>query len=435
MVYKGFFYAIEFLFCRITKFLVSHCYFCHSKNQAFVENLSVIEKISKSLNSTKKLVKNAYDWIGFLPKVRPSKTFIQTPNPEPPDYNDLDCWAVHPKAPRKSVLVPQNCGAVNAQETAEADVFFIHPTSYFGKENWNAALDFHSANEFIDELTIPSEATVFNGSAKIYAPRYRQATFFAFLEGGNNSRKSLELAYEDVERAFQFYLDNYNNGRPFFIAGHSQGTVHGLRLLEERIENNKELFDKMIAAYLIGFQIPSDKFGVSLKNIKRATKADDLHCVIGYDTYSMTGNPIAILDKCEHWYPAIDEGHWQKRVGKKPVSINPISWRLDEAITDKSQSLGAVCLNIDRAQKIQWELFSKPDKIGLNTLGLTAPIKNEIAAQTRSSGFLHAEIPDLPHFRFGVMPRGNYHNFDYSLFYMDLRKNVQDRLDAYLKTV
>lgn len=33
----------------------------------------------------------------------------------------------------------------------------------------------------------------------------------------------LELAYEDIKCAFEYYMENYNDGRPIVVAGFSQG--------------------------------------------------------------------------------------------------------------------------------------------------------------------------------------------------------------------
>ena len=69
----------------------------------------------------------------------------------------------------------------DAQSTAEADVFFIHPTSYGGVKGnkpWNAKITYSQVNKKTDEFIIKNQATIFNDVGKIYAPRYRQAHFF-----------------------------------------------------------------------------------------------------------------------------------------------------------------------------------------------------------------------------------------------------------------
>ena len=75
------------------------------------------------------------------------------------------------------------CGhppATSAAERPEAAVFFIHPTSYLERTSWNAPLDDQEANARA-ELFLRGQASAFNEVGEIWAPRYRQATFGAFL--------------------------------------------------------------------------------------------------------------------------------------------------------------------------------------------------------------------------------------------------------------
>src|SRR5688500_17031525 len=105
------------------------------------------------------------------------------------------------------------------QATAAADVFFLHPTSYTGQRgqtNWNADINDAKVNEDVDAAPIRYQATIFNGAGKVYAPRYRQAHLKSFFTKKNADAKlALDLAYADVRDAFKYYLDHYNQGRPF----------------------------------------------------------------------------------------------------------------------------------------------------------------------------------------------------------------------------
>ena len=97
------------------------------------------------------------------------------------------------------------------------DVFFIHPTSFLGvlSGKWNAAIDDKSINKITDKGSLLFQASVFNQHARVYAPRYRQAHIKAFFMPDNPaSPKAIDLAYEDVRRAFMYYLEHYNHGRP-----------------------------------------------------------------------------------------------------------------------------------------------------------------------------------------------------------------------------
>src|SRR5204862_6835977 len=144
----------------------------------------------------------------------------------------------------------------NRQSEAIADVFFVHPTIFTEKPTnqyrWNANVDDGIINHQIQNSTILNQATIFNGSCRVYAPYYRQAHLYAFYAKNKvDGQRSLNLAYEDVKAAFEYYLQHYNNGRPIVIASHSQGSYHCERLLKDYFDG-KELQKQLVMAYLVG---------------------------------------------------------------------------------------------------------------------------------------------------------------------------------------
>ena len=97
---------------------------------------------------------------------------------------------------------------------------------------------------------------------------------------GRRGEAALELAYRDVLAAFRRWVDHHNAGRPFILAGHSQGAIHGLRLLRECVSGTK-LRRRLIAAYLIGINIgPDDLAGIP--DISPCVHPTQTRCVIGY---------------------------------------------------------------------------------------------------------------------------------------------------------
>ena len=91
-----------------------------------------------------------------------------------------------------------------------------------------------AANWIVDELVLRHQASVFNGCCEIYAPRYRQATIYSFLDHTNGAQ-ALALAYGDVVRAFNTFLNRIEPQQPFVVAGHSQGTRHAAELVREHV--------------------------------------------------------------------------------------------------------------------------------------------------------------------------------------------------------
>ena len=153
---------------------------------------------------------------------KPFHQFSHYAPPPIPDYALEKNWAALPNKKDSADAVPVNSSEIDNQNVAQADVFYIYPTLNFSRAGWNARVDSKRLNKRIDKYPIRMQASVFNGSCKVYSPRYRQATFGSFLEKKPGSGKqALDLAYQDVKAAFDYYLNNYNHGRPFIIAGHS----------------------------------------------------------------------------------------------------------------------------------------------------------------------------------------------------------------------
>src|SRR5204862_7705510 len=149
-------------------------------------------------------------------------------------------------------------GGASAAQAAATNVFFLHPTTYLNPARWNAAFD--DPGKGVGgggvETTLRAQASAFAKCCRIFAPRYRQATLYAFLDTEGEGVKAIDLAYQDVRRAFDAFVAR-NSGKPFIIAGHSQGSIHLLRLIQERIAGTS-LQQLLIAAYPIGAAVPAD---------------------------------------------------------------------------------------------------------------------------------------------------------------------------------
>ena len=132
--------------------------------------------------------------------------FSPATTPAAPDYSSADNWCALPEIQDSADHVPA-IGIDNNQILAVADVFFVHPTSFFSRKEWNGALDDEKLNRHTDEGSIYHQASVFNGSCRVYAPRYRQVPFQAFFSLDNpDADAAFALAYEDVRNSFLYYM-------------------------------------------------------------------------------------------------------------------------------------------------------------------------------------------------------------------------------------
>ena len=180
----------------------------------------------------------------------PAAAFEAQPAPAADAYADPKLWLARPDKPGNAALwLPPG---VAATKPGAAAIFFVHPTSYLDKSHWNAPLDDADANGRA-ALFLQGQASAFSAAGEIWAPRYRQATFGAFLTDEKAAQQALDLAYRDVDMAFTQFLKEAGD-RPIILAGHSQGALHIARLLRDRVANTP-LAKRIVAAYVVGWPV------------------------------------------------------------------------------------------------------------------------------------------------------------------------------------
>lgn len=338
---------------------------------------------------------------------RPAFPFNIVTSPPAPDYASTDSWAALPDKKDEADIAPTNTKYPESQDTAVADVFFIHPTGSFSNKFWNIPIDDPEAVFSCSEV-MKYDASAFNAAARVYAPRYRQATLYAFFEDRTDAGlKAIDLAYSDVERAFLHYIKFYNNGRPFIIAAHSQGSFHGLRLLQEQIIGTG-FMDRMVAAYLVGGPIPMDVPG-----IKPSRHGTDTGTLIGWNTYTPKGDPRFFTEGTIAWI----DGSYRCIAGKPLVQINPLSWEPGGAKVPAVDNPGSLLISGSPKE---------PSPLVQGVCGADASGKVVIIDEPKVAGLSFPdEAQDMPLFN---SAKGDYHNFDYLLFYESIRKNAIDRV-------
>lgn len=323
---------------------------------------------------------------------KPRKDFSHYTPPPSPDYSLEKNWAALPTVKDSADVVPYGSSLKDGQADAKVDVFYIHPTMYYKAKSWNADLNDKRTNRLVDIYPIRQQASVFNESCKVYAPRYRQATLYSFLEGTGDGYQALDTAYTDVKRAFMYYLKNYNHGRPIIIAGHSQGTFHAQKLIAEFFEKDPKLKKLLVAAYLIGGNIGTESFTAFVP----CDSASQTNCYVAWHTRTY-GSDIKDPTKKQSTAPA-----WQNF--RKYVCVNPLTWRRDTAYAPASLNKGSVPKSFDRIDK------------------------GVVDAQISRQQIIWSHKPAVKGY-----PKGdNYHVYDISMFYMNIRENVKERCAAYL---
>ena len=325
-----------------------------------------------------------------------------------PDYSLIENWAAHPETSDPADLAPEGV-TVPAQGELPIDVFFVHPTGYLTPISWISPMDLDSGTEENINWVMANQASAFNGCCNVYAPRYRQANIFAYLGSEEERERILGFAYQDVKSAFEYYLNNNNNGRPFVLASHSQGTHHSMHLLSDIIDNS-DLHERMVAAYLIGaVNIPlSPEWFAEMENIEPCNNASDLGCVIHWDTMPDGGSVV------ERPAPS--------------VCTNPLVWSLGGEAASVEQHAGIVI------PQHSYNLFfsgSEDTAQGKIFNSLAAPILGLTGAQCRD-GTLFVERLEDPAFRESGFAGASYHLFDYNMFYMNIHENARFRSETFL---
>jgi len=315
-------------------------------------------------------------------------SFHDSPIPPLPDYSNVAHWASLPGKADAADSIPKKTTLSDLQTRAKADVFFIYPTIFTGKPNnpyrWNADVNDEKLNLEIQNGTILNQASVFNGSCRIYAPYYRQAHLFAFYtDYPEEGKKALELAYQDVKSAFIYYLDHYNQGRPIVIASHSQGSYHAERLLKDFFDG-KELRERLVAAYLIGRAIKPDAFAT----IHPSEKPDEIAVWASWNTFA------------RDYFPKNYDMFF-----KESLSTNPLLWNSSGTFAPKELNLGGV--------------------------GPHFTFASQLADAQNHDGMLWINKPYIKGRMFLRTKR--WHYADINLFYMNLRENVALRVEKYLQ--
>lgn len=317
-------------------------------------------------------------------------------------YKRAEMWLARPDKPGNPALwVPEGFQAV--KEPGSAAIFFIHPTSYLNRAHWNAPLDDKEANDRA-AMFLRGQASAFNGAGAIWAPRYRQATFGAFLTSKADAQQALDLAYRDVSAAFDQFLAEAGD-RPIILAGHSQGALHLTRLLYDRIAG-KPLAKRVVAAYVVGWPV-SKTADLPKLGLAECVRADQTGCILSWQTFAAPADPSLLLDT----FDASNGFTGEKRAGTPMICTNPVTGTPEP-------SDGAV-VNVGN-------LVPSSD---FSTARLE---KSAMAVRCEGRGILMISNPPEGIGGQYVLPGNNYHVFDYSLFWANVRADAERRLKAFV---
>ena len=332
----------------------------------------------------------------------PKGHFTAPPPASGPDYAQAQSWIARSGiADDPSQWRPLNEARVDPI-AVDARVFYIHPTTYLEREGWNAALQPDGETESRTRLFVQSQASAFNQDAEIWAPRYRQAAFGAFLLDSADARSALDLAYSDIAAAFDHFLNQVPPESPIILAGHSQGALHLERLLRDKVAG-KPVAKRLVAAYVVGWPL-STTADLPALGLPACRSPDQAGCILSWMSFAEPANPELIL------------GGWQKSKGPTGTSR-----RRDDIL----------CVNPLTGS----EGGAAPPRSNTGTLVPSADLRSATLAPgqvgarcDRGLLILEGAIPPLGPY---VLPGNNYHVYDFALFWDAIRADALRRANVW----
>lgn len=292
--------------------------------------------------------------------------------PAAPDYSDYTQWWV-------------------SYRQGAADIFYVISTETGDYQLPDGSL-YHYADTYNDSVRVALTGEMegvdrlLSGSLNYYSPYYRQCSLQSFTNDSLVSER-LPMALEDVSRAFNYYLDHMNQGRPFVLAGYSQGAMAVLQLLQQM---DSATYGRMIAAYAIGVNIPQSLLD-SCRQIVPACGIDDTGVTIGYNSVRDSGCVMHGLGD------------------DNAVGINPVNWSAD--------ATPATLVTVPSPAKPEAE-----QQVDTLTVRLDPATRLLIV-----DGFTGTDY---------VLPligkEGNYHSREIWLYREQLRENIARRTRAWL---
>ena len=303
-----------------------------------------------------------------------------------PNYFRKDSWLQLPKI------------------TKDVDTFYIYSTAYYESSFKEGAPDYATLDnpEMIEGAKgeYVTNASVYEKSTNVFVPYYRQAGMRYAGEvrakTGNIDSAISGIPYDDICAALDCYFETCNNGRPFIIAGHSQGASMVLYVLKNYFKKHPEYYKRMVAAYVIGFSVTKEDLE-KFPHLKFATGESDTGVIISWNTEG----PKNVKENAKNAVVLPDA-----------ISINPLNWKLDETYAPASENLGSLMPNM------------KARRYEITDIGADAQVvlsRGVIVTNAKCDYYAQAEF-------FGPQ---SFHEFDYNFYYNNLKDNVAKRIDAY----
>jgi hypothetical protein len=203
-----------------------------------------------------------------------------------------------------------------------------------------------------EKIATEAQFARFASVCRTYAPIYRQMTVAAvaaYAAGGDISQAAA-IAYRDVLAAWRNYLATRNQGRPFVLIGHSQGSLMLQQLIAREIENKPAIAGRMKLAIIPGFDVlvPQGRLvGGTFKKTPLCSREGETGCVMTWTSFREKNVPprnalFGVADKAGMTVGCVNparpgsrdwvklDSYWYAH-SSYPVPGGPIQWSSEGA--------------------------------------------------------------------------------------------------------
>ena len=296
--------------------------------------------------------------------------------------------------------------------TKDVDTFYIYATEYIMGSLEEGAPDYATLDneEMLQGVVIEynAHASVYEDSTNVFVPYYRQSGLrYAgdiFKKTGNIDAAISGQCYDDITAALDYYFEHYNEGRPFIITGHSQGSAIVRLVLKKYFKEHPDRYERMVAAYVIGYSITKEDLE-DYPHLKFATGETDAGVIVSWNTEGPRN---------------MEENAPNCAMLPHGICINPLNWKLDETYAPASLNLGSL---VDDENTGKSEIAD---------IGVDAQINlaRGVVITTAKMPPMSEEVIKVAAQFFGPDAR---HDNDYTYFYNNIKDNVAKRIATYKK--
>ena len=254
---------------------------------------------------------------------------------------------------------------------------------------------------------------VFNSIARIFTPRYRQMSIWGFMVDKHDLRKreAMDFAAKDLDRAFQHFL-KIQNGKPFILAGHSQGSMLLCQLIKRNIRKDF-LFDQLIVSYLVAADLSDGDCG---DVVRECSHPSQLGCFVHYNVL-------------------IENGDRNRFIIAEPTKnlscVNPISFNSDNSSIPARDNPGS--RPFLRPLEVLKSIYNRFVLKNATLLNFMSKLEPGLFGARCDQGIVWINPSDATGFwTTGLFPGKNLHGGETSLFYLSTRLNANHRVETYL---